>query len=115
MKPKLAKSAVVAAALAEAAIMAAGALATNSVAEQSGDRFRQQSLRGNISPGVLVFDHYPRQRLPNDAKRKTQMEKQVFTAGDRTEKFCAASPGSSVSESGDAMCALLPAASMINE
>jgi len=29
------------------------------------------------------------QRLLNDAKGKTQMEKQVFTVGDRTDKFCA--------------------------
>ena len=28
------------------------------------------------------------QRLLNDAKGKTQMEKQVFTVGDRIDKFC---------------------------
>src|SRR5689334_2848969 len=106
MKPKLAKSAVVvAAALVEAAIMAAVALATNLLLNNPATVFDSKASVGILAPEALFFDHYPRQRLPNDAKRKTQMEKQVFTTGDRTDKFCAASPGSSVSESGDAMCA----------
>ena len=55
MRQRLAKiAAAVEAVLVEAAIMVAAALATNSVAGQSGDRFNSKSLRGNVTPEALI-------------------------------------------------------------
>src|ERR1044072_5858536 len=69
--------------------MAGGALATHSRCwTLAAALYSKASER--ISPGGFCFDHYRSpEQVQTIAKGGTQMEKQVFTVGERIDKFCA--------------------------
>ena len=64
--------------------MAVVALANKCLLDNSGDF--EAKPRALKTTGGFVFDHY--RNTQTIAKGRTEMEKELFKAGDRTDKFC---------------------------